>query len=433
MASLRARIAFSAFALAAFPGAAALAQELSREGQLSYGLGVEYDFDDGLEAISDVALTLITRTRSETLEFEIGTELFGDYTDDGTNDVDLRDSSARLTYSRQSANSSLRFSARYEETNLADEIVDSIITDAGTETATEFQGRYETGIEGPFGLALDARYRERSFSDADPELTDDTLASLDALARFRLSRTTDLRARAGIREEDEGDAAGTERRTTYVGLGVGTETASGLSVTGDLFLDQTETTTTTPASDTTEDGIGVELSVRQAQPNGFLAASVSSRIDESGRRTRADVTRGFDTRTGQLEVSLGVVDQEDADDLQLVGSVDYTLETRRSALSASLARDATTDDGETVLDTSLTLAFRRDINAVSAWETELGYFASEELDGTDDNRTTARFTYRRDFTDEWSMRTGYEYSKDDDGDAENSVFFNIQRDITFGF
>ncbi len=429
----KSKLSLSAFALAALLNGPAFGQDLGREGRLSYGVGFDYDFDDGFEAISDVALTLITRTRSETLEFQIGTELVGDYTDGGSNDVDFRNSSAGLVYGRENANSNLRFTARYSEKNLEDEIVDSILTDGGTETTTEFTGRYETGIEGPFGLRLDTRYRERSFTDADPDLTDDTLFSLDALARFGLSQNTNLRARAGIRQEDEGDAAGTERQTTYVGIGIGTETAGGLSVTGDLFFDDTETTTTAPPSTATEDGIGVELSVSQARRDGFVAASLSSRIDEAGRRTRADVTRSFDMRTGQLDVSLGVVDQEDADDLELVGSLNYTVETRSSVLSAELERDATTDDGETKVDTSLRLAYRRDINAVSGWETQLGYFASEELDGTDDNRTTASVTYRRDLTEEWSMRTGYAYSKDDDGDAENSVFFNIRRDITFGF
>jgi len=31
------------------------------------------------------------------------------------------------------------------------------------------------------------------------------------------------------------------------------------------------------------------------------------------------------------------------------------------------------------------------------------------------------------------MLTGYEYTRDDNGDDENSIFLNIQRDITFGF
>ncbi len=243
----------------------------------------------------------------------------------------------------------------------------------------------------------------------------------------------DLRALAGITREEESDVAGTERETSYVGLGVATRTAGGLSFTGDLLFDRSETKTTTPATSRTEDGIGVSLSVRQDRPNGFVGASLSSRIDDAGRRTRADVTRSFDTRTGALAVSLGVVDQEGTDDLQLVGSLSYSISTPRSVFSAELEQDATTDDGDTVLDTSLTLAYRQEINAVSGWETELGYFASDELNGDDDNRTTASVAYTRDLTDEWSMRTGYAYSRDDGGDAENSVFFNIERDITFGF
>ncbi len=433
MTASKSKLALSAFALAALLGGPAFGQDLAREGRLSYGVGLDYEFDEGLETTSDVALTLITRTRAQTLEFGVGTQLFGDFTDGGTDEFDFRNTFASLVYARAGSNSNLRFSARYTETNLADEIVDSIITDGGTETTTEFTGRYETGIEGPLGLTLDTRYRERSFTDADPDLTDDTLVSLDALARFGLSRTTDLRARAGISREEESDVAGTERDVTYFGLGLATVTAGGLSVTGDLIYDSAETTTTAPATSTTEDGLGFEFTVNQSRPAGFVAAALSSRIDEAGRRTRADVTRSFDTRTGELEVSLGVVDQEGEDDLQLVGSLSYSIEDQRSAFTASVLRDATTDDGETQIDTALRLAYRRDINAVSGWETQLGYFASEELGGTDDNRTTASVAYRRDLTEEWSMRTGYAYSKDDDGDAENSVFFNIQRDITFGF
>ena len=51
----------------------------------------------------------------------------------------------------------------------------------------------------------------------------------------------------------------------------------------------------------------------------------------------------------------------------------------------------------------------------------------------DDNETTASIAYRRELTSDWSMLTGYEYTRDDNGDDENSIFLNIQRDITFGF
>ena len=419
--------------MAACLGTPAIGQDLAREGRLSYGVGFDYDFDEGLEATSDVTLTLITRTRSDTLEFQLGTEIFGDFTDNGSDQFDFRDSTARAIYERVGANSLLRFSAAYTDANLRDNVVDSVITDAGTQTTSEVSGSIETGIEGPFGLTLSALYRERSFTDADPALTDDTLVTVDALARFGLSQSTNLRARAGLRQEDEDDAAGTERETSYFGIGLATETASGLSVTGDILFDQTETTTTAPASRVSEDGIGVELEISQDRPNGFVAASLSTRVDDAGRRTRADVTRNFQTKTGQVQLALGVVDQEGADDLQLVGSLLYTIERPRSVLTADVSREARTDDGDTVIDTALTLAYRQEINAVSGWETELGYVATDELGGPDDNRTTASFAYTRDLTDEWRMRTGYEYSKDDGGDAENSVFFNIQRDITFGF
>lgn len=433
MTRLRPGSQLTALALTTLLASPALGQDLGREGTLSYGVGLDYDFDEGLEVISDVGLTLITRTRSQVLEFGIGTELVGDFTDGGTDDFDFRDSFASVGYTVNGANSTLALSASYTERNLEDEVIGSIISDGGTETASEFNGRYEFGAEGPFGLTLDARFRERAFENADPDLTDDRLVSLDALARFSLSRSMDLRALAGIQVEKDQDAAGSETETSYVGLGLATQTAGGLSFTGDVFFDQTETTTTTPVSSVSEDGIGFSLAATQVRPDGFIAGTLTSRIDDAGRRTRAEVTRSFTTKTGELEVSLGVVDQEGSDDLQLVGSVAYSIETPRSTFTVALEQDASTDDGDTVVDTSLELGYRREINAVSGWEADLGYFATDELNGDDDNRTTASLAYTRDLTDEWSMRTGYAYSKDDGSDASNSVFFTLQRDITFGF
>ena len=427
---LRSRTSLTALALiTASLGAPVLGQDaLPRD-----GVGLDHDFDDGLEIFSDVGLTLVTRTRSETLEFKIGTELFGDYTDGGTDDFDFRDSSARLSYTRTGANAELQLSAGYVESNLADEIVDGIISDGGVLTTTDFTGSFESGRGGPVGLSFDARYRTREFTDADADLVDDTLVSFDALARFNTSRNMSLRARAGISRTDEDDLDQTVTEITYFGLGASTETAGGLSLTGDILFDRVKETTATPVPSPTEDGLGFELALSRDLPNGTIGATLSSRIDEAGRRTTAMASRQLDTKTGGIAFSLGLVDQEDDDELRVVGGLDYSIERPGSVFSASLERTASTDDAGTTIDTSLRLAYSRDINAVSGWQASLGYFATDDIGGEDDNRTTATLSYTRDLTEEWSMRTGYSYSKDDGDDAENSIFFSVQRDITFGF
>ena len=65
-------------------------------------------------------------------------------------------------------------------------------------------------------------------------------------------------------------------------------------------------------------------------------------------------------------------------------------------------------------------------------------FESNQLGGTDDDtRGIATLAYNRDLTEDWSMRTGFEHIRiTETGAADrssNTVFFSIQRDITFGF
>ena len=410
-----------------------------REGVLSFDQGFEYDFEDGLETRTDLEFTFSTSTRTESFSFGIGTELFGDFTDGGSDDFEIRNSSASVEYDRRGANSSLSFSARYSEVNLGDDTFEIapgpiLIGEDGTLTTTGVAARLETGIEGPFGLTLDADYRDDDYEDTvDPDLVDEVTTSVDALARFSLSPSLSLRARAGIERVEEDDLDDTERENSYVGLGVGGETAGGLTFSADILFDESEVTPSPPSS-TTDDGIGFEIALQQERPNGSLGADISSRIDDTGRRTTAEVNRRFDLRNGELAFAIGVVDQEGVDDLQLIGRLEYAAETPRGEVSASIAQDAVSDDGDTVVSTSLALAYRQEINAVSGWEAELTYDASEELLGPeDDDSTTATLAYTRDLTEEWSMRTGYEITRDSDGDTSNSVFFNIGRDITFGF
>jgi hypothetical protein len=414
----------------------AVAQEdPGRQGQLSYGVGFDYDFDDGLEATSDVAVTLTSRTRASELELTFGTELFGDFTDDGTDDFEFEESFIELTYTRTGPNSALTLSGGYTETDLEDELVGTTIADGGKQETVSASIDLETGIEGPFGVTLGLAYEDRAFVDTtDPDLSDDTTVSADILARFELSRAMTVRARAGISDVDDDEAGGTERETSYVGIGLETSNASGLSFRSDLLFDRADVTTTAPASSSTEEGIGLELDLVQDRPAGSVEFSFSSRIDETGRRTEAEVTRAFDTRTGGLTASLGVVDQEGTSSLQVIGALSYAMELPDGELSAGLTRTASTEDGDAVLGTTVELSYLKEIDPISSWSAELEYVETEDLGlGSADSRSSATLSYSRDITPEWSLSTGYTYARDDDGDTDNSIFLNIGRDITFGF
>ncbi|NNE80985.1 MAG: hypothetical protein HKN18_12015 [Silicimonas sp.] len=397
--------------------------------------------DSGTTTITDLGVTLSSETRSQSLSLELGAQLVGDFGRSSSDDFETENVRAIFSYAREGANSGFDFSASYTETTLDDSIFLSggtLIIDTGAVDATRLSMGVELGREGPFGVELDALYFDRNYRNtSDPDLNDTETIEVDAIAHFRINPAYSVRARAGISREDENDVDSSERETHYVGLGLEGETAGGLTYFGDIIYDSTETTTSAPSM-ITEDGIGIELGLTQARVNGSIGLDVSSRIDESGRRSSASVNRAFDFPEGALSFSLGVVDQEGDDSLRVIGALDYTRELAQGDLTASLVQDAATDSGTPYLNTTLALNFRQEINAVSSWEAGLEFAESNQLGGTDDDtRGVATVAYNRSLTEDWSMRTGLEHIRTTETGlpdrSSNTVFFNIQRDITFGF
>ncbi len=419
-------------------------EEPARRGELTYSQGFEFTDNpnlvtnptgDSLISRTAVDLALISETRSQSFSFSIGTELVGDLFGEVSDDFDIDNNRAALSYRRDGANSELSFSARYRELDLDDQVFDTgteFVIDTGSVETLRFETALRTGIEGPFGLDLSASHTDNNYTDTvDPDLMDETTVSVDATAHFRVAPDRAFRAVAGITENDED--GGDETTDTYVGVGIEGETAGGLSYVGDLVFDRSETNGTV-----TDDGVGVDIGVTQARADGAVTVDLSSRIDEAGRRTSAEVGRSFDLPAGQLAFSLGVVDQEGDDSLHAIGGLDYTRDLPRGALSASLSQNAATSSGDAVISTSLALAYRAEIDANSGWQAQLSYVENDELGSTDDdNRTSASLTYSRALTDEWDMRTGVEFQRiNENGAADrssNTLFFNIERDITFGF
>ena len=426
-------------------------EDPTRLGTLSFSQGFEYSDNvnltdpsaSGFTSQTGVDLSFQSRTRTELLSFSIGGDLVGEFGSDLSDDFDIENTNIEGIYTREGANASLRFTGLFSEVELDEDIVaigdaGSIVIDEGSLEQLRFGAGVVLGDGGPFELSLNAFYRTLDYQDTvDDTLTDEDQYSFDALARLRLNPATTLRARAGITITDEDDAVQTERDVSFFGIGAETETAGGLLVFGDILYDRAETTTNIP-SDDTDEGLGIEFGLTQARPNGSVGLNFSSRTDESGRRNSATVSRSLDMPTGLVSLSVGVVDQEGDDDLQLIGELGYTRELARGTIDASLTQDTSSRDGEAFLNTALSVTYSHAINSVSGWDAGLTYSSSEELGGdSDDSRATATISYTRDLTEEWNMRTGYEYIRDvesgTDSRTSNTVFFNIQRDITFGF
>ena len=106
-------------------------------------------------------------------------------------------------------------------------------------------------------------------------------------------------------------------------------------------------------------------------------------------------------------------------------------------MSASLTHRPTIDGGDAYGNTRIDLDFSQGINSISSWSAGVSYVAVNEFGDTDDDsRATARVTYSRSLTEDWRMNTGFEHIRESDGgvsDSSNTLFFAIERDITFGF
>lgn len=421
-------------------------------GTLSFSQGLQLDDNFDMDSnTSGVTIEPITRlgfsarstTRSETLNFQIGTEIIGEFGGGAADEFEVENSSASVGYERQGANSRLSFSASFTEVDLDESILTlgpafgigvgsgTLVIDDGSAEVLTFDTQLQTGIQGPFGLTLRGSYLdEKFFNTLDPDLRDRTRVAVDALAEFRVNPARTIRVLAGTSREDE-DGVPDDTINTFAGLGIGGSTRGGLVYSADLIYDRSETSVV-------EDGLGAAVSVTQARPNGSIGADVTSRIIDGLRRTEASVNRGFTTPASSFGFALGVVDQEGDDSLRPLASLSYQRGTRDQTLSASLSQSPSLDSGIAYGNTSITVGYTQAINANSGWTAAFNYTAVNEFNGTDDDdRTTARLTYTRTLTQEWQMNTGVQHTRESTGggstETSNMVFFNIQRDITFGF
>ena len=429
------------------------------------GLRGTLSFSQGLEASDNPSLirspegtTITSRTtlgfglnsETRTERFSFGLDARFDNVlsgEDTSDDSAINSRGARLAYSREGANSALQFSARYREADLDDETFgffvdgefdpDALVIDGGSRRTTSLRGVFRYGTESPFGLSLAARTSSTEYIDAvDPDLIDTDTTALDATARFRINPALTALVVAGTSSEEEAEPSNVERTKTYVGAGVEGEIRAGLSYSGQITLDDSETSNNMGVI-SEDDGVGVTLSVTQEQPDGALTFGAASRIDEAGRLTTASVERAFDMPLGNLAVSLGVADRDDAD-IEITTGLTYLRETPDGQLRAALTQQPSTNDGDATLNTNLSVAYGQDLSPVSGWDASLTYSAASPFgSGSGDSRTSASISYNRELTEDWGLRTGLRHSraKDDGGDTRtsNTLFLNIERDITFGF
>ena len=380
-----------------------------------------------------------SETRVQTLRLSLGTDLEGRFGDDAE-DYDFVNDRARLTFAREGKNAGVDLSAQYNNTPLDDiEIGDEIdpdffVIDGGRRERKSVSLGFDIGRVSRTSFEFDLRWTDTDYvGTLDPELVDSETIDLDARAGFALTRSLNASVLAGLQETDE--AGGVTRETSYVGLGLNGETRGGFTFSGDLTYDRAETIG--GADPKSEDGVGFNLAFTKDRPLGPYSLTLGSRIDEAGRRSSISLGRDMELPRGAFSWSVGVTDYDDSDP-GLTGKLSWSQETRDGVFSANLSRTQKPNDSAPAADTRIGLSYKGDLTEVSRWGASLDYIAEDELNGNDDaSRTSASVTYSRDLTRDWSLNTGYEYTRVDPATGQdrdsNAVFVNIQRDMTFGF
>ena len=445
------------------PGALLAQEGTGLRGNFSFATGLEFSDNKRLDPESlgdtttwftDLGFGVLSETRTERLTFSIDGRFEQSFGDGATDEDDFRlsGSSANFGYNRVGANSRLRLFADYSFREIEDDFLgffvdgefdpQALLIDGGEVDRRRIGGTVETGIEGPFGLEVNFTARDRNYREnSDPDLTDQTRVNLDGIARFRTRPNLTFRALAGLeRQEDTSDLSTLveESEVDFIGFGLETETAGGLSIVGDVLVDDSETIVNGSTSNR-EDGVGFDISLLQDRPNGTIGANFTSRIDGAGRRITASVSRAVEFPTGGLSFSLGLVDQEDGDTGFTTG-LGYLRETTLGRVTANLTQSPSTDIDEAFLNTSFDVGLARELSPVSEIGATFRYGRSRGISGTDDDidtRTTFGITYQRDLTEDWGLTAGYEYTRTDDEGSpsadRNTLFFNIGRDFDFGF
>ena len=221
-------LTFATLSLTAMTLAPVLAQDGSGlHGTFSFSQGIEYSDNPTLAAVSPgseflsvtgLGFNLSSETRAESFSLSIGTSLEGNFDSSSvaTDGFEFTDTDARVSYSREGANSNLSFGANFREVDIDDDLFgffvdgefdpDALIIDGGMRESYGISGRFETGVEGPFGFELRARHNVTNYTGTtDPDLEDWDRTSVDATARFRLNPALSARALAGYSRIDTED------------------------------------------------------------------------------------------------------------------------------------------------------------------------------------------------------------------------------------
>ncbi len=424
---------------------------------LDYLSTLRYDDNLGLDRPSlgsttrwenSLSLGVVNQTPDSTLTFDLsGLHRFSDQPTFGS-DAEFDNPTARLTYSKDSANSRISGLAEYQENNLAftnqaltdinqDGVIDAadIITDRGTRIRKRANLTWQTGINDPLGFIFSYDRRERDYrSTTNPNLFKNQSDDYSLTTLLRISPILQGNITLNYTDYSAEDAARTDRQTTTLTTGFVYDVSPVTTVSANVGMTQIdETLRAVPVSTSDEDFVA-NFSWTRALSNGTANAQIDHAFGTNGDRTSAQAGRSLLFPNGSLNFNLGLTHGPFGETTP-IGDISYTHTLSTSQITASLQRQVGTSIQSTETRSTLAnLTYDYFINPVSSASFSVAYVdQKDEGTGPSNRRQRANFnaSYTRALTRDWNATVGYQYSTDDTstlGSADgNSLYLTLGR------
>lgn len=402
---------------------------------LTLSPGFVYDDDEGRARLGfDTAYETTTRNQ----RFLLG--LDGAF-DSGYEELDesLRSPRLRLSYGRESSatevTAQLSFQRDTIDALVFDDNLDRDFLESGTGLRTDLNASLGLtfGRSAPFGGSVDLGYRSRGYPDADdPRLLEEETANAGLSLRFTIDPRVTARVSGRFSETDV-ENPGTDQRRTSVNAGLDLAVSRTLDVS--LALGATKVVSTSPVDTETNEGASSSLTAVRALPDGTLSAAIASDLTAGGRLSTLRVDRAFDLPDGATLGFGAGIGQVDENDVQTLVRLSWSGETRTGGYSVRVDRTlAVNNEGDSALNSIVSLSWRQDLNRVSSFRTGLSLRDTTRLDdGADQTQANLSLGWRRDLTEDWGVRATYTHRWTQEEGADETedytVFLGFEREF----
>ncbi len=431
---------------------------------LDYGIGLEVDSNDPLEdpspgtyaaLVNQIDLAFLTNTRLQSLALTFSGDInLADDPDEEDTQIEFRDPTVGLSYSREAANARLALSGSVRSVDVdslepffidtdGDTIIDEagFTEDDGTATVVNFGVTLETRLNAPISTTYTAAYSARSYSDTeDPQLYDREDFRVGATTSLRFSDVSLGRLNLGLRQYEYSEGRDLLGQSGSIEASLVRELSQTLTVEAAVgyALTREEEEIEGETFDETDQGLIFDAAFRREVINGEYFGEYGRDLVEDTFRNTLVFGRSFSLQNSDLRASFGFT-ALDGGDPQPVFDVFYARETQDGQFTAGFQRTVTlnTDDDERVLSAAV-VGYSHQINTLSSFRVGLDYaFITNYDEGDDDDdeeRATITASYNRALTRDWGLTVGYRgraKSTETEDAISNSVFVNLGRRFIF--